>query len=278
MVDLKEIDERIEKCQKILAQHPESQIFAALSEAYRKKGDLEKAKHICSQGLSIHPNYGSAHLVMAKIDLDQKLYQEAEVELMLAVQVDGMTRTTELLLSQILIQKGQKKEAEAILERLSNIDPDNPAVIKLLKEIGREAKLVKPKKREKDERFLLSPKRKPEEKISASQAVDELWNLPGVAGVWVAAENGLVLESRSEEKEEKDIYGANAVQIFEIASRELPKLNFGELFETLIEGKNFSLWIMKLPKHFLVLKCDKETNIGLLKIRLSKLKDHITLE
>jgi predicted regulator of Ras-like GTPase activity (Roadblock/LC7/MglB family)/thioredoxin-like negative regulator of GroEL len=278
MVDLKEIDERIEKCQKILAQHPESQIFAALSEAYRKKGDLEKAKHICSQGLSIHPNYGSAHLVMAKIDLDQKLYQEAEVELMLAVQVDGMTRTTELLLSQILIQKGQKKEAEAILERLSHIDPDNPAVIKLLKEIGREAKLVKPKKREKDERFLLYPKRKPEEKISASQAVDELWNLPGVAGVWVAAENGLVLESRSEEKEEKDIYGANAVQIFEKASRELPKLNFGELFETWIEGKNFNLWIMKLPKHFLVLKCEKEANIGLLKIRLSKLKNHITLE
>jgi predicted regulator of Ras-like GTPase activity (Roadblock/LC7/MglB family) len=278
MINPKEIDERIEKCQKILGQHPESQIFAALSEAYRKKGNLEKAKQICSQGLSIHPNYGSAHLVMAKIDLDQRLYQEAEEELILAVQTDGMTRTTELLLSQILIQKGQVKEAEAILERLSNVDPDNPAVIKLLKEIGKEAKLVRPKKREKDERILISPKRKPEEKILASQALDELWNLPGVTGIWVVDREGLVLESRSEEKEEKDIYGANAIQIFEMASRELPKIEFGQLFETLIEGKNFNLWIMKLPKHFLVLKCEKEANIGLLKIRLSKLKDHITLE
>jgi predicted regulator of Ras-like GTPase activity (Roadblock/LC7/MglB family) len=274
----KEIDERIEKCQKILGQHPESQIFAALSEAYRKKGNLEKAKQICSQGLSIHPNYGSAHLVMAKIDLDQKSYQEAEEELMLAVQTDGMTRTTELLLSQILILKGQVKEAEAILERLSNVDPDNPAVIKLLKEIGKEAKSVRPKKREKDERILISPRRKPEEKILASQALDELWNLPGVTGIWVVDREGLVLESRSEEKEEKDIYGTNAIQIFEMASRELPKIEFGQLFETLIEGKNFNLWIMKLPKHFLVLKCEKEANIGLLKIRLSKLKDHITLE
>ena len=277
-MDLKEIDERIEKCERILAEHPESQIFAALSEAYRKKGELEKAKEICSQGLSLHPDYGSAHLVMAKIDLDQKLYQEAEVELMLAVQVDGITRATELLLSQILIQKGQKKEAEAILERLSNIDPDNPRVIKLLKEIGKEAKLVKPKKRKKDERLSLFTKRKPEEKISASQAVDELWNLPGVAGVWVVAGDGLVLESRSEQKEEKDIFGANAVQIFEIAQRELPKIDFGELLETLVEGENFNLWIVKLPKHFLVLKCEKGSNIGLLKIRLSKLKDHITLE
>ena len=278
MINPKEIDERIEKCQKILGQHPESQIFAALSEAYRKKGDLEKAKQVCSQGLSIHPNYGSAHLVMAKIDLDQKSYQEAEEELMLAVQTDGMTRTTEFLLSQILIQKGQVKKAGAILERLSNVDPDNPAVIKLLKEIGKEAKLVKPKKREKDERILLSPKRKPEERISPNQALDELWNLPGVTGIWMVNGEGLVLESRSEEKEEKDIYGANAIQIFEMASRELPKIEFGQLFETLIEGKNFNLWIMKLPKHFLVLKCEKEANIGLLKIRLSKLKDHITLE
>lgn len=278
MINPKEIDERIEKCQKILGQHPESQIFAALSEAYRKKGDLEKAKQICSQGLSIHPNYGSAHLVMAKIDLDQKSYQEAEEELMLAVQTDGMTRTTEFLLSQILIQKGQVKEAGAILERLSNVDPDNPAVIKLLKEIGKEAKLVKPKRREKDERILLSPKRKPGERISANQALDEIWNLPGVTGIWMVDGEGLVLESRSEEKEEKDIYGANAIQIFEIVSRELPKIEFGQLFETLIEGKNFNLWIMKLPKHFLVLKCEKEANIGLLKIRLSKLKDHITLE
>jgi len=278
MINPKEIDERIEKCQKILAQHPESQIFAALSEAYRKKGDLEKAKQICSQGLSIHPNYGSAHLVMAKIDLDQKSYQEAEEELMLAVRTDGMTRTTEFLLSQILIQKGQVKEAEAILERLSNTGPDNPAVIKLLKEIGKEAKLVKPKRREKDERILLSPKRKPGERISANQALDEIWNLPGITGIWMVNGEGLVLESRSEEKEEKDIYGANAIQIFEIASKELPKIEFGQLFETLIEGKNFNLWIMKLPKHFLVLKCEKEANIGLLKIRLSKLKDHITLE
>jgi len=278
MINPKEIDERIEKCQKILGQHPESQIFAALSEAYRKKGDLEKAKQVCSQGLSIHPNYGSAHLVMAKIDLDQKSYQEAEEELMLAVQTDGMTRTTEFLLSQILIQKGQVKKAGAILERLSNVDPDNPAVIKLLKEIGKEAKLVRPKKREKDERILLSPKRKPEERISPNQALDELWNLPGVTGIWMVNGEGLVLESRSEEKEEKDIYGANAIQIFEMASRELPKIEFGQLFETLIEGKNFNLWIMKLPKHFLVLKCEKEANIGLLKIRLSKLKDHITLE
>ena len=278
MINPKEIDERIEKCQKILGQHPESQIFAALSEAYRKKGNLEKAKQICSQGLSIHPNYGSAHLVMVKIDLDQKSYQEAEEELMLAVQTDGMTRTTEFLLSQILIQKGQVKEAEAILERLSNTGPDNPAVIKLLKEIGKEAKLVKPKRREKDERILLSPKRKPGERISANQALDEIWNLPGVTGIWMVDGEGLVLESRSEEKEEKDIYGANAIQIFEIVSRELPKIEFGQLFETLIEGKNFNLWIMKLPKHFLVLKCEKEANIGLLKIRLSKLKDHITLE
>ena len=45
MVDRSDIDERIEKCNKILDENPSSQIFAALAEAYRKKGDLEKAFH-----------------------------------------------------------------------------------------------------------------------------------------------------------------------------------------------------------------------------------------
>ena len=68
MIDLDEIEDRIAKCNKLLDANPNSQIFAALAEAYRKKGELDKAFRICQGGLRIHPSYGSAHVVMAKIN------------------------------------------------------------------------------------------------------------------------------------------------------------------------------------------------------------------
>ena len=64
MVDLVEIEDRISKCNKLLDANPNSQIFAALAEAYRKKGELDQAFRVCQSGLRIHPNYGSAHMVM----------------------------------------------------------------------------------------------------------------------------------------------------------------------------------------------------------------------
>lgn len=111
-----QLDERIAKCEKILSENSESLIFAALSDAYRKKGDLAKGFSICSRGLKLHPDYGPGHLVMAKINLERGMYSEAEKELSLAVQADGTTRATELLLAQILVRKNQIKEAKKILE------------------------------------------------------------------------------------------------------------------------------------------------------------------
>ncbi len=132
MFDKSDIDERIRKCTKILDENPSSQIFAALAEAYRKQGDLDKAFRICQNGLKVHPDYGSAHLVMAKTNLDKGMYDWAESELKKAIELDGTTRATELLLSEIYIYKGEFNKACQILERLNTGDPGNPQIKKLL--------------------------------------------------------------------------------------------------------------------------------------------------
>ncbi|MFQ5499976.1 MAG: tetratricopeptide repeat protein, partial [Candidatus Zixiibacteriota bacterium] len=132
MTDLAQLDERIAKCRKILDLDPNSQIFAALAEAHRKRGDLDDAFRICQNGLRIHPSYGSAHVVMAKVNLDRGLYDWAEVEGEKAAKLDGRTRAIELLLAEIFIYKGEYPKAVALLTKLHDADPDNDQIQKLL--------------------------------------------------------------------------------------------------------------------------------------------------
>ena len=80
MISSQNIEDRIRKCHKIMDDDPNSQIFAALADAYRKKGDMDQAFKICQNGLKIHPSYASAHIVMAKINLDRGLYDWAGIE------------------------------------------------------------------------------------------------------------------------------------------------------------------------------------------------------
>jgi len=132
MISTAELDERIFKCRKIIEEDPNSQIFAALAESYRKKGELDKAFRVCQSGLKIHPSYGAAHVVMAKINLDRGLYDWAEIEAQKAMELDGRTRTLELLLAEIYIYKGEFDQAIKLLKQLHDADPNNAQISKLL--------------------------------------------------------------------------------------------------------------------------------------------------
>ena len=134
MIDVVEIDDRIAKCEKILETNPQSQIFAALADAYRKKGNLAKAQEICIEGLKQHPDYASAHVVLAKIHLAKGSYDSASDELERAIGVGGRTRAIETIEAEILIRRGQKAEALLLLQSLESTDPDDENIknLKLL--------------------------------------------------------------------------------------------------------------------------------------------------
>ena len=150
MLDTIEIDERIQKCEKILKENPNSQIFAALADVLRKKGELDSAFRICRQGIRLHPDYGCGRLVMAKINYDRKMYDWAEEELREAIRLDGRTRAIDLLEVEILIKRGFFSEAGIILNRLKSADPHNEYYHSLVQQIeagkkGRGRKLAAPK-------------------------------------------------------------------------------------------------------------------------------------
>jgi len=81
----------------------------------------------------MHPEYGPGHTVMAKINLDRGMYGEAEKELLLSIQADGRTRAAELLQAQILIKRGQIKDARLIMEKLKLTDAEKQVLQDMLR-------------------------------------------------------------------------------------------------------------------------------------------------
>jgi predicted regulator of Ras-like GTPase activity (Roadblock/LC7/MglB family) len=266
-----EVDERIERCEEILARNPDSFIFAALSDAYRKKGELGKSFSICNKGLKRHPDYGTGHLVMAKINMDRGMYAEAEKELSLAIQADGKTRTTELLLTQILIKKGQIKEAKMILERLKATDPENQVVKELLNKLKEEIDLG----RVGFDEMMAKERWQIEKIVNFKDAVDYLKLLPHVLGALVVGQDGLVLEGKLNPQFNQEMLGACAITIFKCARNGMSKTDFGELEQILIEVENYKLWVIEFEKDRLVLCCSAEVNLGALKVRVTELLEHM---
>ncbi len=132
MITVAELDERIERCLAILADNPHSQVFAALAEAYRRRGEFGRAFAVCKSGLKHHPDYAPAHLVMTKLFLHQKMLPDAMASLRKAIEIDGSTRGTDLLEAELFIEMGDASAAQPIIERLQRAERRNPAVIDLV--------------------------------------------------------------------------------------------------------------------------------------------------
>jgi predicted regulator of Ras-like GTPase activity (Roadblock/LC7/MglB family) len=267
-----QLDERIEKCEKILSGNAESLIFAALSDAYRKKGELAKAFHICGRGLKLHPDYGPGHLVMVKIDLERGMYSEAEKELSLAIQADGKTRATELLLAQILIKKGEKKEAKRILEKLKATDPENQTIKELLDTIKHQADLGKPGY----DAMMIQELWHIEKVVDLKDAVAYLKSLPGIVGALMVGEEGLVLESKLNPNFKKELIGAIAGSITQCVKVGIAGIGFGDYEQIMIETENLELWITRFKEQALVLCCSPDANLGALKVRVTELLEHLS--
>jgi len=282
MAELLELEERIEKCRKILSEHPDSQIFAALAEAYRKKGELDKSFEICRGGLKNHPDYGAGHLIMAKVNFDREMYSEAEKELLLAIKADGRTRVTEQLLAQIMVKKGEFREAKSIVEKLLSTDKKNPILKSLLEEVQ------KGLKEEKRRGVVFTPSEAPvrgedepvkvEKNLPFSEILFSLTSLPNLMAALVVGEDGLVRENRLKIDLNQENSGAVIAELFREIKAGLPRLNFGNLEQFLIEAEEFSFWTIKLKRNILLLVCRSEANLGYLKIRVDQILERLAEE
>lgn len=271
MIEAIQIDDRIAKCEKLLAADPKSQIFAALAEAYRKKGDLQKAQEVCLQGLKVHPDYSSARVVLAKIYLTNENYDLAWEELRKAISASGRTRSTDLLETEILLRKGQRAAAAPILERLHLSDPENENVISLMA-------LMNEVDQEKDVKSFslplmtnIGPEENDQNAMTLYNALGILKIFPKVTGALAVGYNGLALESRIGPNIKKEEIAALSKLIFDSATIASSKACMGNTHEVLIETIDSKIWIFAKEKFIIVLFTKGDVSLGALKLRVEDL-------
>jgi predicted regulator of Ras-like GTPase activity (Roadblock/LC7/MglB family) len=283
-----EIDSRITKCRKILDTDPNSQIFAALAEAYRKKGDLEKAFRVCQNGLRVHPDYGPAHVVMAKVNLDRGLYDWAEAEVCKARELGGNNRSIELLLAEIFIYKGEYKAAITLLKKLAEADPGNDHVHRLLEiamKIPREqaeavgypvAEAAVPTQIDEGQTTQVPlGADEPPKVMREADLLSEALGVDHVQGALYINFEGLVIESAWQAEAEASVYGAAMAEVSKLLGQELMKASFGGVDSVLIETANLVLYQIHVDDGIYLTVSDPDVNLGTLRMKMAALTERV---
>ncbi|MGH7444221.1 MAG: tetratricopeptide repeat protein, partial [Longimicrobiales bacterium] len=80
--------DEIAKLEALYANNPDGRVFAHLAEAYRKAGELERARDVLDRGLRRHADYASAHVVFGRVLADQGLETDAASSFQRVLQLD----------------------------------------------------------------------------------------------------------------------------------------------------------------------------------------------
>lgn len=297
MTVVAELQDRIVKCQKILTTDPNSQIFAALAEALRKKGDLDDAFRSCQGGLKIHPDYGAAHTIMAKINLDRGQYDWAEAELKRARELDGPSRATDVLLAEIYIYRSDFDEAIRILKSLLEGDPGSKHIKKLLEiaeRIPLEQKkgsqsLAKPIDEQPEQVAEFAPIGSlsvPEDKSAADDIDDHAEQritpvdiikraseISGITGCMLVNHEGLMVESKWNSEIDLELCAGTLAEVTKFLNSELVCNSFGEVSWILIEAQGETMQLVRSKQGTYIFLGTAKINLGRMRMKLTELFD-----
>ncbi len=126
--DIEYLEERYERA-------PDSRVFAPLADAYRKRGDFERAIAILEEGLKKYPDYVSAHVILGKCFYDKGATERAKVEFERVLEHDSENMVALKFMGDILYAEDKRDEALKYYQRLLSIDPTNKEVSKLVSEM-----------------------------------------------------------------------------------------------------------------------------------------------
>ena len=289
MMESASLAERIEKCERILKENSNSQVFASLADAYRSKGDLDQAFRVCRQGLRLHPEYGPGHLVMAKINFERKMFDWAEQELEEAVALDGETRATQQLRVEVFIAKGNFVEAENAIKKLRAAGLNPMMIQELQQRLERQKKEARRRRVDQNSGNGPAPTGgfgqsgatgrvavvSEPQTITLSQALDRLAQTTGVTCVVCTNHDGTVIDNRGDAVRDCAEIAAFGIEMRRNAETEAAYASLGDPHQIWVETQDAMILIVKLSRYGLVLMCDREVNSGSMRLALDEIIDRL---
>jgi len=127
--------ELIEKYQLLLQKDPKSQVFAPLTEAYRKMGLLEEAFRIAVRGVQFNPHFGGGRIALAKVFLDRDNPAGALAELEKAVDLSPDNILAHSLLGDCYLKTQRPKDALKSFKMVLFLAPTNEKAMKAVRKL-----------------------------------------------------------------------------------------------------------------------------------------------
>jgi tetratricopeptide (TPR) repeat protein len=115
----------IEKLERRYAENPQGLTFAPLAEVHRKNGDVARALELLQPGLTLHPDYIPASIVLGRCHLDLGDLPAAETAFGHVLGLDGENVIALKALADISERQSRFDEAERWLRTLLAIDRSN---------------------------------------------------------------------------------------------------------------------------------------------------------
>jgi tetratricopeptide (TPR) repeat protein len=115
----------IEKLERRYAENPQGLTFAPLAEVHRKNGDVTRALELLRPGLTLHPDYIPASIVLGRCHLDLGDLPASEAAFTHVFGLDGENVIALKALADITERQGRFDEAERWLRTLLEIDRSN---------------------------------------------------------------------------------------------------------------------------------------------------------
>jgi tetratricopeptide (TPR) repeat protein len=120
--------EELAKLEALYAGNPEGRVFTHLAEAYRRAGELYRAKDIVEAGLHHHPDYASAHVVHGRLLNDLGDADAAAGAFRRVLDLDAANRTALHFLAAHARDIGDRDDAIHRFEQLAALDPGDQDV------------------------------------------------------------------------------------------------------------------------------------------------------
>ncbi len=115
----------IDRYREILAREPSSLVFAALSEAYRRRNMLDQAIAVCKKGLHHHPGFVSGRVALARAYVDKGETDRAVKELEKVVLSAPDNLIAQRLLLAVYEEKQDWDRLEKTVHRILSLDPQD---------------------------------------------------------------------------------------------------------------------------------------------------------